>query len=175
MVQYLPSVKAPKMFLLPASSLLSCHQNNLNIKLKPKFLREGRRGIWPQQLGLWCASPFFAPNSLPNINILPILNKYLSHEREEMCWTLLANIGGVASHQIPMLTLLLICCCLERRSPPQPPKRRSPPQQPTASKVTMGKSTSPPPCSKFGGQKNKKGVNLGTAQLCYLIHCVLKN
>ena len=66
---------------LPAISLLSCHQNNLNIKLKPKFLREGRRGIWPQQLGLWCASPFFAPNSLPNINILPILNKYLSHEK----------------------------------------------------------------------------------------------
>ena len=69
MVQYLPSVKAPKMFLLPASSLLSCHQNNLNIKIKPKFLR----GI--------CVSPFFAPNSLPKVNILPILNKYLSHEK----------------------------------------------------------------------------------------------
>ena len=132
MVQYLPSVKAPKMLLLPAISLLPWY---MDIKLNPKFLRKARRGIWN-------VSPFFAPNSLPSVNILPILNKYLSHEKEEMCWTHLANIGGVASHQIPMLTLLLICSCLERRSPPNHRKdvhhpNNQPPQKSQWGKVHL--------------------------------------
>lgn len=162
MVQYLPSVKAPKMFLPPATSLLSCHQNNLNIKIKPKFLR----GI--------CVSPFFAPNSLPKVNILPILNKYLSHEKTRNVLNPFGQHWGSGFPPNSNADFTADLLLLGETFTAQPPKRRSPPQPPTASKVTMEKSTSPPPCSKFGGQKNKNGVNLSSALLFDPL-CELKN
>ena len=103
------------------------------------------------------------------VNILSILNKYLSHEKEEeMCWTLLPNIGGCGfppnSNADFTADLLLLG---ETFTTTKHHKRGSPPQPPTALKVTMEKSTSPRIL-----EVRKIRMELTSAQLCYLIHCV---